>query len=94
MSPHVGRIALVCYAKLRVLKKLKPFVPHQIFKSLIVQLILSKLVYCNSIMVNVSCRILNTLQAILNTAARLIYGGKSSDHVTPRSPALRIPENL
>ena len=72
MGPHVGRVAAGCYAKLRVLKEAKPFVPHKIFISLIVQLILSKLDYCNSILVNASCRNLNTLQAVMNTAARLI----------------------
>ena len=70
------------YAKLRVLKEAKPFVPHQIFMSLIVQLILSKFDYCNSTLVNASCRNLNTFQAVMNTAARLIYGGRSSDHIT------------
>ena len=73
MGPHVGRVAAGCYAKLRVLKEAKPFVPHNIFISLIVQLILSKLDYCNSLLVNASCRNLNTLQAAMNTAARLIY---------------------
>ena len=83
MGPHVGRTAASCYAKLRVLKEAKPFVPHQIFMSLIIQLIHSKLDYCNSILVNASCRNLNTLQVVMNTAARLIYGGRSSDHITP-----------
>ena len=82
-GPHVGLVAAGCYAKLRILKEAKPFVPHQIFISLIVQLILSKLDYCNSILVNASCRNLNTFQAVMNTAARLIYGGRSSDHITP-----------
>ena len=72
-----------CYAKLRVLKEAKPFVPHKIFMSLIVQLIISKLDYCNSILVSASCRNLNTLQAVMNTAARLIYGRRSCDHITP-----------
>ena len=96
MGPHVGRVAAGCYAKLRVLKEAKPFVPHNIFISLIVQLILSKLDYCNSILVNASCRNLNTLQAVMNTAARLIYGRRSSDHITPLLMDLhwlRIPEN-
>ena len=61
MGPHVGGVAAGCYAKLRVFKKAKPFVPHQNFMSLIVQLNLSKLDYSNSILVNASCRNLNTL---------------------------------
>ena len=51
--------------------------------SLIVQLILSKLKYCNSILVNASCRNHNTIQAVMNTAARLIYEGWFSDHIVP-----------
>ena len=97
MGPHVGRVAAGCYAKLRVLKEAKPFVPHNIFISLIVQLILSKLDYCNSLLVNASCRNLNTLQAVMNTAARLIYGRRSSDHITPLLMDLhwlRIPDRI
>ena len=97
MGPQVDRVAAGCYAKLRVLKEAKPFVPHQIFMSLIVQLILSRLDYCNSILVNASCRNLNTLQAVINTAARLIHGGRSSDHITPLLMDLhwlRIPDRI
>ena len=97
MGPHVGRVAAGCYAKLRVLKEDKPFVPHNIFISLIVQLILSKLDYCNSLLVNASCRNLNTLQAVMNTAARLIYGRRSSDPITPLLMDLhwlRIPDRI
>ena len=97
MGPHVGRVAAGCYAKLRVFKEAKPFVPHQIFMSLIVQLNLLKLDYCNSILVNASCRNLNTLQAVMNTAGRLIYGRRSSNHVTPLLMDfhwLRIPNRI
>ena len=82
-TSRVGKCLLGCYAELRVLKEAKPFVPHRIFMSLIVQLILSKLVYRSSILANASCRNLNTLQAVINTVARLIYGRRSSDHITP-----------
>ena len=82
MGPHVDRVAAGCYAKLRVLKEAKSFVPYQIFMFLIVQLILSKLDYCNSILVNAGCRNLNTLQAVIKHI-RLIYDGRSSDHITP-----------
>ena len=97
MSSHVVRVAAGCYAKLRVLKEAKPFVPHQNFMSLTVQLNLSKLDYCNSILVNASCRNLNTLRAVMNTAARLIYGRRSSDHITPLLMDLhwlRIPDRI
>ena len=96
MGPHVGRVAASSYAKLRVLKEAKPFVPHQIFMSLLVQLILSKLDYCNSILINASYRNLNTLQAVMNTA-RLVYGGRTSDHITPLLMDLhwlRIPDRI
>ena len=97
MGPHVCRVAAGCYAKLRVHKEAKPFVPHQIFMSLIVQLKLLKLDYCSSILVNASSRNLNTFQAVINTAARLIYGERSSDHITPLLMdlhGLRIPDRI
>ena len=97
MGPHVGRVAAGCYAKLRVFKEAKPFVPYQNFMSLTDQLNLSKLDYSNSILVKASCRNLNTLQAVINTAARIIYGRRSSDHITPLLMDLhwlRIPDRI
>ena len=62
--------------------------PHQIFISLVVQFILSKLDYCNSILVNASCRNLNTLQAVMNTAAHLRWKDFWPYHSSPQKPAL------
>ena len=85
-GPHLGRVAASCYAKLRILKGAKPFVPHQIFIS--PHSSAHPRNYCNSILVNASCRNITTLQTVMNTAARLIHGGRSSDHSSRHSPAL------
>ena len=94
MSPHVDRVAASCYAKIHVLKEVKPFVLYQTFISLIVQLILLKLDYYNSILIKASCQNLNTPQAVMNT---VIYGGRSSDHITSllrNLHLLRIPDRI
>ena len=66
-----------CYATLRVLREATPFI------TLVVQLILTKLDYCNSLLTNVIGRTLHHYHDVLNAAARLISGSMTYEHITP-----------
>ena len=83
MNEHTKRVSAGCYATLRVLREAKPFIPHNTFITLVVQFVLSKLYYCNSLLTNVSGRTLHRYQNVLNAAARLISGSMTSEHITP-----------
>ena len=46
-------------------------------------LVLSKLDYCNSLFYGTSKKILQKLQRVQNTAAKIVFGAKKYDHVSP-----------
>ena len=64
-------------------EKTEPFIPHNTFITLVVQFILIKLDYCNSLLTNVSSRALHHYQDVLNAAAKPISGSMTSEHITP-----------
>ena len=82
MDEHTKRVSAGRYATLRVLREAKPFIPRNTFITLVVQFVLSKLDYCNSLLTNVSGRTLHRYQDVLNAAARLISGSMTSEHIT------------
>jgi len=51
--------------------------------SLVTSLVLTRLDYCNSVLVGLPVNLLNRLQAVINTAARLICSARKSEHITP-----------
>ena len=46
-------------------------------------LVHSRLDYCNSVLVRLPRSLVQQLQSVLNSAARLIFGLKRFDHITP-----------
>ena len=57
--------------------------PRHAVVSLVTSLVLTKLDYCNSLSVGLPAKLLNRLQAVINTAARLICDARKADHITP-----------
>ena len=57
--------------------------PRHAVVSLVTSLVLTKLDYCNSLLVGLPAKLLNRLQAVINTAARLVCHAMKSDHITP-----------
>ena len=51
--------------------------------TLINSFVISRVDYCNSLLVGLSAYQTNRIQAVLNDEARLIFGGSRRDHVTP-----------
>ena len=52
-------------------------------KTLVNSAVLSRLDYCNGILTGITLRQCDRLQAVLNAASRVIYGGSKYSHVTP-----------
>jgi len=46
-------------------------------------LVLTKLDYCNSLLVGVPAKLLDRLQAVINTTARLVCHARKADHIAP-----------
>ena len=50
MENHAGRIAAACFSTLRVLREARHSVPREVLTALVIQLVLTKLNYCNSVL--------------------------------------------
>ena len=63
--------------------KIRDFLNTDVTKTLITSLILSKIDYCNSLLLNLPSDKIDKLQCVQNNAAsRLIFRRKKRDHVT------------
>ena len=85
------------YAALRQIRSVKSSLPHHALLMLVQALVVSRIDYCNSMQAGIPARLQNRLQAVLSSAARLIYSAWCHNHVTPILRELhwvRIPERI
>jgi len=67
------------------------------FQSLMVALVLSRLDYCNGVLIGLPANLIRRLQSVQNAAARLIFGIRRSEHITDALASLhwlRVPERI
>jgi len=83
MMTHISRTAASCFGILCQLWSIHRSLPRHAVVSLITSLVLAKLNYCNSLLVGLPAKLLNRLQAVINTAARLVCHAMKADHITP-----------
>jgi hypothetical protein len=72
-----------CFAALRQLRGVRRCLPIDIFNSLVVSLVLSRLDYGNAVLCGLPQYQYRRLQSVLHAAARSIYNIRRYDHVTP-----------
>ena len=82
MRSHVRRIASACYYHLRRLRALRGLLGQEATARLVSAFVLSRLDYCNSILVGLPASTLVPLQRVMHAAARLVCDLKPRDHVT------------
>jgi len=82
MRTHVQRTVSCCFATLRQLRTIRRSVPLPVFQLLVVALVLSRLDYCNSLLINLPASLIQRLQSVQNAAARLIFHMRRSEHIT------------
>jgi len=83
MMTHISRTAASCFGILRQLQSVQRSLPRYAVVSLVTSFVLTKLDYCNSLLVGLPTKLLNRLQAVINTAARLVCHAMKADHITP-----------
>jgi len=78
-----------------------PYIPtpsnHTPMQLLVVALVLSRLDYCNSLLINLPASLIHRLQSVQNAAARLIFNMRRSEHITDALISvhwLRVPERI
>jgi len=78
-----SRTAARCLGVLRQLRSVQRSLPRHAVVSLVTSFVLTKLDYCNPLLVGLPAKLLNRLQAVINTAARLVCHAMKADHITP-----------
>ena len=83
MRMHVKKTVSCCFAALRQLRQIRRYVPTSTLQKLVVALVNSRLDYGNGVSVGIPAHhLMRRLQSVLNSAARLIFNLKRSDHIT------------
>ena len=85
MKTHVQLTASRCFATLRQLRSIRRYIPTPVFQSLVSAPVLSRLDYCNSLLINrINLPLINIqrLQSVQNAAARLVFNLRRCDHIT------------
>ena len=83
MSQHVLRVCQNCYFQIRLIRRLGKALSVESKLLLVHALVHSRLDYCNSVLARLPWSLVQKLQSVLNFAARLIFGLKRFDHITP-----------
>ena len=82
MIQHINHVVSIGYYHLRRLRQLRRHITQDAMKQLVCSLILSRIDYCNSILINLPASSIAPLQRLQNAAARLVMGLRARDHVT------------
>ena len=81
MAQHIGKISSTCFFHLHRLRKLRLVLDYSSMQRLLSAFIMSRLDYCNAVLVGLQACTLAPLQRSLNAAARLMVGTVAGDHV-------------
>ena len=83
MKAHVQNVCKVSYAKLRNSARLRNFIPDEAAATMVHAFVVSRLDYCNSLLIGLPDTLIHKLQRVQNCAARVVGRTRKSDHVTP-----------
>ncbi len=85
---QISAVVKSCFFHLCQLSKVKPFLSQSNFQMVVHAFVTTRLDYCNSLYYGVSQSSLSRLQLVQNAAARLLYGTRKYEPVTPILSAL------
>jgi hypothetical protein len=83
MEQHVRNVCRIAYWQLKNISRLRHFLDRVSLESVVHAFVTSKLDYCNSLLIGLPYSLLNRLQRIQNTAARIITATPKYEHITP-----------
>ena len=83
MTHHISYVTKSCFYHLRRIRQIKSCLNEMCLQTLVQALVISRLDYCNSVLVNLPDSTLHPYTTILHSAARLAKGMKPRDHITP-----------
>jgi hypothetical protein len=83
MEQHVNSVSRSCFIKIRQKDQIRKYLTVDSTRTLINSLVTSKLDYCNLLLYGSPKYVLNKLQNVQNTAARVITRTLQNCHITP-----------
>ena len=83
MINHISTVTRACYFHLRRICQAKRCLNEHCLRVLVQALVISRLDYCNSVLVGLPKSTLQPLTSVLHSAARVIKNLKPRDHITP-----------
>uniref|UniRef100_A0A3Q1JKY8 Reverse transcriptase domain-containing protein n=1 Tax=Anabas testudineus TaxID=64144 RepID=A0A3Q1JKY8_ANATE len=82
-TDHIATVARSCRYALHNIRKIRPYLTEYTTQLIVQALILSRLDYCNALLMGLPASTTKPLQMIQNAAARLIFNQPRRSHVTP-----------
>ena len=83
MEKHVNSVTKSAYHMLYKISRIRRYLSEDVTKTLVNSLVTSRLDYCNSLLYGLPSILLNKLQKVQNTAARIIKRIPRQNHITP-----------
>ncbi len=83
MEKQVAHVCRSAYYQIRKIAAIRRYLTLAAVKSLMHSLVTSRLDYANSLLVGIPARLMQKLQRVQNTAARVIMRTGKRDHITP-----------
>eukprot|EP00745_Piridium_sociabile_P012062 TRINITY_DN18726_c0_g1_i1.p1 TRINITY_DN18726_c0_g1~~TRINITY_DN18726_c0_g1_i1.p1 ORF type:complete len:1158 (-),score=142.61 TRINITY_DN18726_c0_g1_i1:196-3669(-) len=83
MNQQVIKTCQAAYIELRRISSIRQYLTTEATKTLVSACILSRLDYCNSLLAGYPQKLLRPLQQVQNSAAKLIFKARKSQHCTP-----------
>ena len=83
MKKHVNSVCKTAFYQLRHLATIRRFLSHRHFEILIHAFVTSRLDYCNSLLSGLPQNLLQKLQYVQSSAARLLSFPQKTEHITP-----------
>jgi len=80
---QVSAVVKSSFYHLRLLSKIKPYLPKKDLERAVHAFVTSRLDYCNSLYCGLEQRSLRRLQGVQNAAARFLTGKRKRDQITP-----------
>jgi len=94
---HVSKTIIACFAILRQLRSIRRSVPHSVLQSLVSFLVLQRLDYGNATLAGIPSHLIERMQSVLNSDARLVFSASRYDRITPLLTQLHwlnVPERI
>ena len=82
-GPQIDRVISSCYDLLRNISSIRRYLSKDDIKSLVNSVVVSRIDNCNALYAGLSAYHISRLQRLQNSCARVIYGARRRDHVSP-----------